>query len=491
MKILNKFFIFLLAASTILVSCKKNFLETKPTDAVDAASALATVDNAKAALNGIHRTMFTRTDNQGEFGLGTLMINNDCLGEDYVFWSASNGWFNTAYAWQMHRSETNSDNSYAYRFFYRIISNANTLVNGVDGIVGASATDKNNIKGQALAYRGWAYFNLVQLYGIRFDKTTTNDNLGVPLLLVNSISPTPRSTVAQVYTQVNLDLNAAEALLSASTSSSADKSQLSKNIVSGMIARVALTQQDWNLAATKAAAARVGFTLMSAAQQIEGYNNYANPEWMWGSRQVDDQTEFFTAYFAYISYNFNSTNIRGNPKCINSGIYNGMAATDVRRALWQPLPTATNVVTPPGGTRAAFMNQKFKAKDFANSVGDISYMRAAEMILIEAEARARNNQDVLAQTALFALMTNRVPGSVMSTNTGAALITEIMNNRRVELWGEGFRFLDLKRLDMPLVRANNHNVALAIETSIPAGDVRWQYLIPRREIDANPMPQNP
>ncbi|MDZ4807092.1 MAG: RagB/SusD family nutrient uptake outer membrane protein [Bacteroidota bacterium] len=489
MKNINKLLLLGAIAGLSLSSCKKEYLETRPTDQIDASSVLTTTENAKTALNGIHRSMFMRYNNQGEFGYGTIMLNNETLGEDYVLSGQSNGWWLGFYRWVDHRNSNSGNCEFPWRFFYRIISNSNVLINGVDGASGTVA-EKNNIKGQSLAYRAWAYFNLVQLYGIRFDKNTANANPGVPLLLTNTIVGQPRSTVAQVYTQVNADLNAAEALL---TTTRADKTNFNVNVVRGLQARVALTQQDWDRAATKAASARSGFTLMTAAQQLEGYNLYDNPEWMWGSRQIDDQTEFFTAYLAYISYNFNSTNIRTNPKCINNTLYNTMAATDVRRPLWVPAPTTTNSITPPGGLRNPFMNQKFKAKDFANSVGDIPNMRVAEMILIEAEARARNGQDGLAAAALFVLMANRVPGSVLSANTGAALLAEIMNSRRVELWGEGFRFLDLKRLDISLDRNGaNHNTALALTMNMAAGSLNWQYAIPIAEINANPLvTQNP
>ena len=226
----------------------------------------------------------------------------------------------------------------------------------------------------------------------------------------------------------------------------------------------------------------------TAAQFTDGSASWTNPEWMWGSSQIDDQTEYFTAYLAYISFNFNSTNIRTNPKCINSALYNTMAATDLRRALWVPSPTSANSVTPPGGSRAAFMTQKFRAKSDANSVGDMPYMRAAEMFLIEAEARARNNDEAGAKTVFTTFMQTRVPGYTTSANTGAAFITEIMNSRRVELWGEGFRFFDLKRLDQALNRSGaNHNSALAVVVSVPAGDNAWQWLIPQAEINANPL----
>ncbi|MFN5937521.1 MAG: RagB/SusD family nutrient uptake outer membrane protein [Sphingobacteriales bacterium] len=471
-------------------SCKKEYLETVPSTAVAASSVLESVANATAAVNGIHRSMYMRWNDQGTFGYGTIMINNECMGDDYVFAGQSNGWFLTAYRWLDHRN-ANGGSYYPYQFFYRIISNANVLITGIDKTPG-DAIDKNMIKGQALAYRGWAYFNLVQLYGKRFDRNESNNTPGVPLVLTPTIEPQARATVAEVYKQVNDDLAQAETLL-ATARPRADKSNFNVNVVRGIQARVALTQQNWALAATKANQARQGFTLMSGAQQLEGFSNWSNPEWMWGSSQIDDQTEFFTAYLAYISFNFNSTNIRTNPKLINRTLYETMAANDVRRALWVPTPTASNTIVPPGGNRVAFMNQKFRAKDFANSVGDIPYMRAAEMFLIEAEALARNGNDAQAADVFTIFMATRVPGFVRPTATGDALITLIMNSRRVELWGEGFRFLDLKRLNLSLDRnGGNHNAALAVIMNMSAGANDWQYVIPQAEINANPLvTQNP
>lgn len=122
-------------------------------------------------------------------------------------------------------------------------------------------------------------------------------------------------------------------------------------------------------------------------------------------------------------------------------------------------------------------------------------MRTAEMFLIEAEARARQGgQEAAARTALFTLVVNRNPSYVLSVNTGQALIDEIMFHRRVEFWGEGFRFLDLKRLNLPLDRSGipNHVAALIAVTTIPVGDNRWEWMFPQDEINTNAaIVQNP
>ncbi|MDB5232917.1 MAG: RagB/SusD protein [Chitinophagaceae bacterium] len=485
---------FAVAGMLFSSSCKKEFLDTFPTTSVSAADALATTQNAYAALNGIHRVMYTQYDQQGEAGEGSNNIFRDLMGEDIVYPLASGstgliGWMQ----WINHRNVSATDLRYVYRFYYRLIANANVLINGVDNAVGPDA-DKKIIKGQALAYRGWAHFQLVQLWGKRYDAAAKpNVQLGVPILLTNTLEGQPRATVEDVYTQVNKDLDAALTLLAGYVrSGSAAKSNFDVNVVKGIKARVALTMQDWNTAATNAAAARQGYTLMSNAEYQSGFNNIANPEWIWGSRQIDDHNTFFYSYFAYISANFNSTVIRTQPRAVNATLWEQIPPTDIRKSMWDK--TGATVPVPPGGAKVPYQNKKFLAKSDAISVGDVPYIRAAEMYLIEAEANARLGLNGLAQAALFTLVKNRNPLYTLSTNTGQNLIDEIMFNRRIELWGEGFRFTDLKRTNSPLNRSGipNHLPALINVTNIPAGDKLWEWLFPQDELNANPaIVQNP
>jgi hypothetical protein len=121
-------------------------------------------------------------------------------------------------------------------------------------------------------------------------------------------------------------------------------------------------------------------------------------------------------------------------------------------------------------------------------------MRSAEMYLIEAEAIARQGgRDVDAQTALFNLVSKRDPSYVQSVLTGEDLIQDILMQRRCELWGEGFRFFDLKRLNLDLNRENlGHTSSLWNAAGFfEAGDKNFVFLIPKQEMDANPkMVQN-
>ncbi|ADB42407.1 RagB/SusD family nutrient uptake outer membrane protein [Spirosoma linguale] len=484
----------LVALGLLTTACEKDYLETAPTASIDAGAAYSTTKNAASAINGIYRAMVVRyLGSQGHFGHPAMMIIIDALGEDLLLSNTSNNWHLAEQRWQAHRSETSVGDQLPYELYYRVIGNANIGIASIDNAAGTQP-ERNQVKGEALALRAFSYFNLVQLYGKRYDAAAKpNSQLGVPLVLTPTTEGLPRATVEEVYTQVNKDLADAATLL---TSTRSFKSHINLEVIKGLQARVALTQQNWADAAKFAAEARKGFSLMSIAQYQEGFSDIGNPEWMWGFDHVEDQSEFFGAFHSYMSSNYNSTNIRVTPKAINSLLYDQIPATDVRSKMWVKAPTTANSIVPTGGVRVPYMNQKFRlpGTPSTSAMGDIPYMRVAEMYLIEAEAQARLGNATAAASTLFDLVSKRDPSYKLSTSTGAALLNEILFQRRIELWGEGFRFTDLKRMNMALNRngTTNTNSAVVVLFDVAPGDVQWEFLIPRRELNANKaVVQNP
>lgn len=496
MKTYNKFILLLILCFSIgFASCSKDYLEENPTDSISETVATTTADNLYLIVNGIHRSLYLRyQSSQGKGGAGALMIQNDVLGEDYVMTARANGWFINAYQWNDHTNESDSDDLFPFRTYYRIIRNANSVINA-ENVSGSTNLIKQS-KGQALHYRAWAYFQLVQLYGKRYEAGAVNSQLGVPLRLEVSSEPIVRATVEEVYSQINIDLD--EAILALEGYVRPNKSHISKTVAIGLKARVALVQGNNTLAAKLAVKARSGYSLMSTSDYFNNFSNYESDEWMWGSHLVEDQSLYFANYGAYISRNFASSNIKGNPKAINSTLYHTIPTSDVRSKIFDP--TGQHLNLPAGVTISSrhilkpYTSQKFIAAGEGDSRMDIPYMRVSEMYLIEAEAKARSGtDDAGAANALFEMAKVRNPVYTLSTNTGNALLEEILLQRRWELWGEGFRFYDLKRQNLPLNRNGaNHQAALALVLDVPVGDNRWQWLIPQSALDTNPLlEQNP
>ncbi|WP_412465901.1 RagB/SusD family nutrient uptake outer membrane protein [Pedobacter sp. KLB.chiD] len=514
MKIFKLTSVFMLITA-LLTSCKKDFLETFPTDQVAQTTAFESLANAKLAVNGMYRLMYLQISNQSQDAHGAMMLNMDAMGEDFVWSGNTYSYFKPALRWVDHRSAATSLAAFPYILYYRINSNANMIIENIDKIDGP-ANEKAAVKGECLAVRAWCHFNLVQLYGKRYEAGKQNTQPGIPLIVNNSGVDQPRSTVEDVYKQINADLDQAISLLSTAVARPA-KTHVNINVAKGFKARVALTMQDWATAARMAKEARTGFSLMSNADYLGGFTQIGNIEWMWGANQLVDQVPTYGSFYSYVSANFNSSWNRLEPKMINSVLYAKIASTDIRKKLWWDGTTAEKSNFP-GAIDAAtnapassvkvikYMHRKFKVQDVNSRAGDIPFMRVAEMYLIEAEALARSGQDAAAATALYPLAVNRNPSYVLSTKTGNDLIEEIMIQRRVELWGEGFRFYDLKRTDSELNRSGMDNprvsstvtytdIAFTLSKPKPSQSNLWEYKIPQDEIDVNkaigPEDQNP
>ncbi|MBK0370463.1 RagB/SusD family nutrient uptake outer membrane protein [Flavobacterium agrisoli] len=476
---------YLLAVGSILLlgSCSNDFLDHTPTEFISEDAATADTDALYLAINGIHRSMYIRYENQGETGVGGVMQQMDIAGEDLVY-TASNGWYGTVYNWTAPSNDNSQEIRFPYRTFYQIIRNANAIINNADAASGPQE-DKNITKGQALLYRAFSHYQLVQIYAKRYVNGVSNSQDGIPLIL-NTVDIVGRSSVEDVYSQINADIDEAIVLLAGYKKP--NNSHLDLPVAYGLKARVNLTQGNWAIAADNAAKARVGKSLMSIAQYTAGFNDYTNPEWMWGSDVVEVQTAYFANFGAYMSRNFSSTVIRACPKAINSKLYNQIPTTDVRAAIFSKTGEHPGITLDPAAKKFPYTSQKFLSVSTADSRCDIPYMRIAEMYLIEAEAKARLGAADAAKI-LFDLVQKRNPAYVLSTSTGQTLIDEILFQRRIELWGEGFRFFDLKRTNATLDRtgANHNSTLVGGVLTVPPTDKRWQWLIPRAEINANPL----
>ena len=495
--------IFLVLVS--IISCKKDYLETNPPTSISSSVVESSTQNLTVALNGIHRFMYNGSfyNTQGNIGQATNIIIGDLLGEDYLATGAN--WFGALYQWKDHRNVTAGFDYFGWQFYYGIIGDVNAILGAVNKAVGTDS-EKKVLKGESYAYRAWCYHNLIQFYASAY-KANNLDSMGVPLRLVyGDVDPKPRNTIKQVYKQINDDIDSAIVnLTGAATRSNA--SHLNLSVAQGIKARIALTQGNWVVAADMANKAKAPFKLMDSVQYRSGFSDYTNPEWIWGSHQTSDANSFFSSWMAYCG-NFSSTHNRTVPKVMSINLFNQISNSDVRKSMIDP--TGTNLSFPvptSGSTRRRYMQRKFLISGTSyvssqyytvsgSSIGDVPLMRVGEMYLIEAEAKARSGDDAGAQQTLFDLLKTRDGVYTKSNKTGIALLDEIFLHRRIELWGEGFRFFDLKRLNIALDRTNakaSDNPWDPFTVTVPVDDVRWLFLIPQAEIDATNgvVKQNP
>lgn len=522
----------LIGATCLCASCGDDFMETKSTENVDQEQMFETTEGGMMAVNGLHKLMYTPSlsSTYAEGGFQTFMIWLDVMGEDLVY-TVANAQFQSQAKWTLHRNPTSGHLEYQYDLFYIMIANANMIISNIDGAEGTQE-EKDYIKGQALAYRAFAYFNLVQCWGYRYEPDGDNSKPGVIIRTENSTENLPRATVAEVYEQINKDLDESISLLAGVTIQKENKSHIDVHVARGLKARVLLTQGKWLEAAemAKLVVEQSGAKLQddTYVTTVNRMSDQTNTEWLWGKKGQEDQAGTLKDFHSFMS-NKNASYNKNTPRAIYNLLYNRISDTDIRKTLWFPRAqdpeTLPRPITPTGGRIRNYMANKFLLADENMKCGDVPWMRLPEMMLIEAEGYARAGRYQDAADALYPLAHHRDPEYQLSTKTGDELIDEVMFQRRIELWGEGFRFLDLKRLHMPLDRGpktreelgysndpwNNDNV---MPTNVdpeasnynmydghPMGEENryrdadhkeWQWLFPQDEIDVNPLcEQNP
>lgn len=537
---LKYIFITAMIASIFLSACSDDFLETKSTSAVDQTEMFVNTDNAMMALQGMHKLMYKQRSTAPQMGYGVFMLWMDHIGEDMVY-TRSNAQWGGATKWTLHHNTGSSYLNHIYGFFYDMIANANMLIENIDEAEGLQE-DRDYIKGQAMAYRAYMHFCAVQLWGERYSPDKENTQDGIVLKLNTGLEPEPRSSVETVYASINSDLDSAIMLLERIDIQRAAKFHINVDVARGMKARVLLTQGRW---AEAAAMAQQVIDKSGAKLQADTYDrkqgrgcDASNTEWIWAKIAAPTvETGTLCQFFSYVS-NTNVSYNKNTPRAIYNLLYEKISDTDVRKSLWLPdAPSMSkkDIVYPPSGRIYKWMTQKYIVDYLDNTspqylgnvyTADLPFMRLPEMMLIVAECHARMGQYDKAAEALYPLAKIRDPQYTKSTKTGDDLIEEIMVQRRIELWCEGFRFLDLKRLNLPLDRgpapregynqggaangwgtgktpknldplASNFNMyedQPVGESSryVEAGSILWQFVFPKNEVDRNPhLTQNP
>ena len=139
----------------------------------------------------------------------------------------------------------------------------------------------------------------------------------------------------------------------------------------------------------------------------------------------------------------------------------------------------------------AYANMKFPF--VSQWLGNVVYMRSSELILTEAEGLLMSGNAPQAMAVMAEYMANR---DAAWTAPGVLTQNYIYNQRRAELWGEGFGYFDMLRMHQPLKRTyEGTNEPAGSQTNVDADDYRFIYQLPKSEINDNenisPEDQNP
>jgi len=441
-----------------------------------------------------------------DFGYAAICMFTEEQGQDLVSPNIGYNWFNFS------DFSKNRDNSLTTTYglishlvwneYYKIIHACNNIIEIVDP---KNPGSMRHALSQALAVRAFCYLQLAQLYQFTYNDVNKT-KLCVPIvkdrMTAEQQANNPRVTVDSVFNFIMADLN--YACDSLEGFQRADKGYVDQAVAFGLRARANLIMQKWADAAADAdkALQLSGATPLSITEAGKpGFASAAAHNVLWANIIVETNDIVQTGIINWPShmstfYGDGYTGV-GATRWIASGLYEEIPSSDVRKGWWLNEDLESPLLDAPGysvlkaeilAQNTPFLNVKFGTGDgtttgLGAAAADWILMRAEELWLIKAEGLAKSSGDGAGTLTSF-VQQFRDP----SFNIGqhGSLEDEIWWQRRVELWGEGFAWGDLMRLEKTIDRTNSTNwpAEWATQVVAPSNGVRlWR--IPQAEIEAN------
>lgn len=489
-----------LAAVMLLQACsQKEVLELQPEFTLEGLQSPSSMDQVEQVLLGAYAGF--RNANYYGSGSGTgggWALMPDVLSDNLYETQSSLANSRLMADWS-YDPNTAQINSY-YSAPYAVISNANLVLRDIDKFTtAANQTRANRLKGQALAIRALAHFDLFRYFATNYDRNGTTPAIAYVKEFIlpspNAVQPA-RNTNKEVYDNMFADLTQAVTLLSDVDKTINPNSRLTRPFIDLAVtyaiqARANLYAGLWADAITASTNAinlrpLVNGTTNPAA--FAGmYTEQSAGEIIWNVQfEAGQSGPTFLAYFAtnkrsYFRPALEIAEVTGTGGLIKSN--------DVR---YNAYFTEIN-----DNNSTGLALTKYRGKGATVSDGNANFLvfRTGEMYLIRAEARARSGQDVQALQDLNTLRSNRITGAIPVVATGAALLNAIADERRAELVGEGHRFFDLKRTTRRIMRGStcgNNTLSPTGDCVLEPTDREWALPIPETVLRANPAQvQNP
>ncbi len=445
------------------------------------------------------------SNNHHDFGYPAIMMLTDHRGMDLVSENSGYNWFSAGLTYSDIAS-TGQATNLIWGTMYKQIYAANQLIAVVDPNTTESAS--MFYLAQGLTIRAFDYFTLAQLYQHTYKDSGSKPC--VPLILdtnadVVAVEGCARASVDTVYAQILADLNKAVSLLDATQMKRADKRYANAAVAYGLRARVNLVMNNWSAAAADATkaielhAAEGGQPYAMAEVSKPGFSVIEDASWMWGvlvaetDRVVTTGICNFPSHMGSLNYGYASV---GAWRMVNKSLYNSIPASDVRKGWFLDANGASANLSADQQAYAtenglpAYTQVKFGCYNdelgTSTNANDIPLMRVEEMYLIKAEAEAMaGNPSAGAATLQAFVQTYRDPQYTITRTTAEDVQNAVWQQRRLELWGEGFSYQDIVRLKKNIDRRGG-GFETAFVFNIAGGDDVLVYPIPNAEIEGNP-----
>lgn len=491
----NKLYIYVVGVMLITITACKKIVELEPQNSVTPEVALKDVDGYQTVLISV----YDRLQAYGYYGRDMALMG-DALADNIFTATAVSG---SRYDGQ----NLNNRNAH-YNIWgnaYSAINELNNIIAGIDGLTDvptSKAALRTRVKAEAYALRGMIYFDIARIYGYepnRIPTTGTNANFNksavlrlLPTKLVGEADLKPRATVLEVYTSIEKDLQTAiTTFASLGASVPTNPYRVTESFAHALLGKVYLYWGGKDAAAVqefdKALATTIAFAKLSGAgNAANDFKKVPHPESLFEvnyvqSVEVVGVTGSNDGLFTYTQpTGTNASNLATFAGQTVSNELNALIETaDDRKALLFSARTSTNA------TIFRWAN-KYPGSNGAYT-DNVKVMRYADVLLMKAEALANQSLYPEAAALVVQLRTSR-NATIVGVPVTSAIVDYIQDERRRELFFEGHRWFDLKRLGKTITKPAQASSALPVLYT----DYRLLAPIPIGEISLNPaLPQNP
>lgn len=482
MNIMKTFRYFAIASALVLsASCMEGWLTQEPTTSLESSKSITGVQQVEYALNGIYDVMRDPYAYSGR-----LVYYGDVTGDDMMAQSSSKrcgSYYRFSY------TKDNVPNSH-WQYLYTIIQNCNVALNALDGIT-ISEDDKkdaDDYRGELLAIRGMAYFDLVKIFGVPYTKDN-GASLGVPIILgTSSISDKPsRNTVAECYNQIIKDLESAVNLLSTSYK----KGKINKYAAQALLSRVYLYHND-NQKAFDTAVATIN------GAEKSGYKLWTNSEYPTAWSNDHSSSQKGEVLFELVIPTEEGLGKETMGYLSSKDGYDDVQITvSFYHILMQDPDDVRLKLLIFDGTKYCFVNKYQPQGDKIIQNANIPLLRLSETYLNAAEAAFKLGDNSGAIKYLDPIVKRANPANTVEGTTVS--LDRILTERRKELVDEGHRMYDVIRNGLTVKRSDDGGDKKMSKTKHFASDMEydWNFYkiilpIPKDEMDTNEnMVQNP
>jgi len=368
-----------------------------------------------------------------------------------------------AYLWEPDVFEGRS--SFEWNNSYRQILFANTVLEELDKFDPKIKNSQEGIslKGSALFYRSYAFFNLVTVFAMPYLPGSNDQDLGVVLRLSPDVKvKVQRATLKETYDRILEDLKTSIPLLE---SRFEKPTRPSRQASLALLARIYLAIQDYENALDFSQQA------LSIHHSVLDFN-LLNPALANPIPQLNEEI-IFQSNLQLGLYTLSQLLVP-RPELID--LYD---QNDLRKSIFY--------ITRPSG----LLN--FRGH-YSGNIRSFGGLTTGELILIKAESLARLNRLDEARSAVFELLQFRFPNGFdfQSGIRTDNVLEKILEERRKELVFRGLRWQDLRRFNF----SANEQVTLSRMVdgnllTLAPHDPKYAFPIPNDEIELGGLIQNP